>query len=61
MELDYDMIIETIDNLLKSDINSLSLIEISAITYNIIFLISSTELAVRDYSVYAIKKLFEIL
>ncbi len=61
MELDYDLIIETIDNVLKSEINNLTIIEISAITYNIVFLISSNEMAVRDYAVYALKKVFELL
>jgi hypothetical protein len=61
MELDYDLIIETIENILKSDLGNLTIMEISAVTYNIVFLISSSEMAVRDYSVYALKKIFEVL
>lgn len=61
MELDYDLIILTIEEFLKIDLTQQSMLEIAALTYNILFLGTSKELSVRDYSVYALKKIYSTL
>ena len=42
-------------------INNFEILELSAITYNVMFLMTLQELSVRDYSVYAFNKILQTL
>lgn len=59
VELDYDLIIKTIETINNEvTLNKMSNIELRSISYSIIFLLSSEEFSVRDYSCNFLKNLF---
>lgn len=58
MELDYDRIIKTIQQLLEVSLDKFTQNELHVMTYPILFLLQSEEFSVRDYASHFLKHLF---
>ena len=61
LELDCDTTIQTLQVILDQNFDDRTLLEISALTYNILFLVNHDEFSVREYSLYAFKKVLDSL
>lgn len=55
MEHDYDTIILTIKRLLDSKLEGFNPLEISIISYNIVYFIQNEEFSLRDYALHFLK------
>lgn len=55
LELDYDLIIKTIESLMSNDLSTWNRLELQGVSYSILYLISSEEFSVRDYAAHFVK------